>query len=671
VQTVNEWFTKGRVPQDSLPALAAALGCDVNWLLTGTGVAPRADSTIERDEYRSNPQKNVRWRWAPNNPDGNEDHGNSNAYTIPADLDTFVRETGQNISDARLAPGAQANYRFITLRGHDRSAFEAAFDWAGMKPHVEAAQSFNSKFGRRLAEGLKAWEGVKDLVLLRVEDRGTQGLTGEERREEGEIEHFVRFCRGNLMSEKLLNAGGSYGLGKAVNWRCSRISTVVVNSRLHKPTVAGQFSGRVFGRADLAFHELEDGDVSYFSGRGQFGAKVGEKTNSVWGNETLAEDLFVTRDTDDTGTSILIPGFHNPSDPTESVADMATGIRRAWEKWFWPALDRGDIIVAVEQVEGRGAVVHEPVTCTGASRLLVEALAKFNAGSVVEELVKPGDIVVKDVKLTMPRKRDGSQPEMEHSAKLIIRLSQDGDSLSNKIALYRKPGMVVEYLEIPESQTGGLPFHGMVLCGEAAGDAPEDVAAEEFLRASEPPAHDKWESTDELATTYMSGGIKAIRDFKESIRREVRNALMRSSPESEEGPECVKRLLQIGASPVAQDRPTARLEGQVEDGSWVVTASVTMANREKGWRFRPMLEFVGESGGLDPVRWSGALESVDGRSEIGPGNIVTVRQQGRNKNIIVRIKGKTDPSSQLVPANRSVVTMRFADMGKAPEGARS
>src|SRR5439155_5920475 len=123
----------------------------------------------------------------------------------------------------------QAIYRFISLRGEDRSAFEDAMDWEGLKPHVEAAATFNSKFGRRLAEGLKGWVDAKDLVLLRVEDRGTQGLTGEERREEGEIGHFVRFCRGNLMSEKLVNAGGSYGLGKAVNWRCSRISTVVVN----------------------------------------------------------------------------------------------------------------------------------------------------------------------------------------------------------------------------------------------------------------------------------------------------------------------------------------------------------------------------------------------------------------------------------------------------------
>ena len=41
------------------------------------------------------------------------------------------------------------------MRGHDRSDFEDALDWVGLKPHVEAAATFNSKFGRRLAEGLK------------------------------------------------------------------------------------------------------------------------------------------------------------------------------------------------------------------------------------------------------------------------------------------------------------------------------------------------------------------------------------------------------------------------------------------------------------------------------------------------------------------------------------
>jgi len=113
-------------------------------------------------------------------------------------------------------------------------------------------------------------------------------------------------------------------------------------------------------------------------------------------------------------------------------------------------------------------------------------------------------------------------------------LAQEADDYSNSVALFRKPGMVIEYLDVPESQTGGVPFHGLTLCGEAAGSAPEDKAAEEFLRISEPPAHDKWESTDELASVYVPGGVKSIREFKELVRREVRKAITRSTSASEE-----------------------------------------------------------------------------------------------------------------------------------------
>ena len=210
LQTVNDWFGKGRIPQDQLARVAELLDCDVKWLLLAEGEPPRWNSDAERSAYRAA----VGWGFVQADEDGNENHGNSNVFTVPADVDTLVRETGQNITDNAVGGPAEAIYRLIELTGQDRTDFEASMQWAGgLRPHVEAASKLPGKFGRRLTQGLAIIGKQKTLTLLRIEDRKTAGLTGAERRKEGAIGHFIRLCRGDLMSEKSSSSGGSFGLG--------------------------------------------------------------------------------------------------------------------------------------------------------------------------------------------------------------------------------------------------------------------------------------------------------------------------------------------------------------------------------------------------------------------------------------------------------------------------
>ena len=61
--------------------------------------------------------------------------------------------------------------------------------------------------------------------------------------------------------------GGAYGLGKAVLWRASRLSTVLFHSILSVPA-EGRGRSRLIGRCDLSWHEY--GAVSY-AGPGWFG----------------------------------------------------------------------------------------------------------------------------------------------------------------------------------------------------------------------------------------------------------------------------------------------------------------------------------------------------------------------------------------------------------------
>ncbi|KUH81407.1 hypothetical protein AU186_15825 [Mycobacterium sp. GA-1999] len=585
-------------------------------------------------------------------------------YTVPADIDTFVRETGQNFLDASLGGGADISYRFITLRGAERRAFEEALRWdTHLLPHVESAAAMTGKFAARLREGLEQLQSSEDLVLMRLEDRNTQGLTGAERRQEGAIGNFVRFCRGNLMSEKAAGSGGSYGLGKAVNWRCSLISTVLVNSRLSEPLPDGRFDNRIYGRSDLSFHIIDDagGKQQYFSGRGQFGEQVGETTNSVWDKATFAEDLYLGRTTTLPGTSIGVLGFHNPASPSDGTEQMAKAIRRSWETWFWPALLDRNIGVTVEIAEGRNTISAVPIRAEDGRPCFVDALEKYRRGEIVDELREPGDVVVRDITLTVPRRRDGTHAQLDHKAKLVVRLAAEGDDYSNEVALFRRQGMVIEYLPMPDQQTGGTPFHAFVMCGQAAGSAMEDLAAEEFLRAAEPPAHDKWDRTDDLFVIYVQGGLQRIKDFKDGIRRELRNLFAHTPIPNDDGPDALKRLLQIGGPPPVQDKPYVKsLSGGVVENRWRINAEIRMSNREEGWSFEPFVAFVGESG-TEGVRWSEL--KVDSPAEVIDRRVI-VRQCGRSKTTTVRIEGTTDIGAQLIPADRAAVTLLFRNVGR-------
>jgi len=118
---------------------------------------------------------------------------------------------------------------------------------------------------------------------------------------------------------------------------------------------------------------------------------------------------------------------------------------------------------------------------------------------------------------------------MEHSAKLIIRLAQEADDYSNSWLFSASLGWSLSISTSRITDWGrAIPWTHSMWRGCWIGA--EDKAAEEFLRISEPPAHDKWESTDELASVYVPGGVKSIREFKELVRREFARLLLDPRP---------------------------------------------------------------------------------------------------------------------------------------------
>lgn len=656
---VSQWLSGRKLPpRDRVTHIAEVLGVSKEWIELGVGEAPPVDHSGGRAWYRDH----VRWVFRREPADGGRDYGNANLWAFNWNIDALVREVGQNFSDVAVDPeaGVGAEFRIIRLTGEDLKQFLDALDWParggqpGLHDHLEAAAESGQKLGTVLRAGLEELgDPPTELLLLRIDDWGTRGLVGPE----AGSGNFSALCRNNLHSEKqgAGTAGGSFGLGKAVLWRASRLSTVLFLSNLAVPVDVQGISrqdGRLFGRSDLSWHEVNG---QTFAGPGWFGEVKyladGSRAESVWSNAALAHDLYLERESTSpfeglaaTGTSILVVGFHDQSsDESLNPASLATEIAQATARYFWPALVSERLRVTVSTYEGRVQTGTHQVTVTDDkdSAPFAAALESYRASSTTanaEKLTDPGQVAEIRVPLRVPRKKAGVglHPETDHEAILLVRRAMDGDpggDLANSIAMYRGREMVLKYerLAVP----GNTPFHAVLLCGQAAGSTREDGIAEQFLRTAEPPAHDVWRLTPELKAEYAQGGGTRISRFIDDVKQAVKGLVRPVVEDTEDGPQGLRELLRIGKEPAAGSaKPVVRVDpGKShidQDGRWDIRATVR-TNGQRPWRVTPVLVFAAENGGGTPVEWTITADppaKVDGQQVLIPKGARTIAFRG-------------------------------------------
>ena len=353
----------------------------------------------------------------------------------------------------------------------------------------------------QLKVGLDAVETNESLVLLQISDYGCRGLTGPEFADVpiAEFGNFIKLCRLDLFSGKDEAAGGSFGLGKAVYWRFSRLQTVLFNSTLPSgDTVNGRRRNRVFGVQQGVVHRI--GDETY-AGRGDFGRpdEEGEPV-SLWDDPALAERLHLGRDDERPGTTALIVAFYDPDQPelgsagANDLSQLAQSLGEGLLESFWPLLTRGRLRARIEVLDNGSLVFGEDLDPEDVYTELVQALRRFDEGDIGEDLGAPGKIVVRDEPIRISERATGDpHGSFVHTARLVVTLSDDDkDSLENRICLLRRPEMVVETIG---RECEGRTYHGFLLAGAAIRpDEPtvDDLRADDFLRFAEPPAHDRW-----------------------------------------------------------------------------------------------------------------------------------------------------------------------------------
>lgn len=650
--TVSMWLAGDRQPDRTMTRrIAALLDVAPTWLDYGVGQGPREDLAALRAAYR----EDVAWIFRPEQPDGSRDFGNANIFSFSPTIGTFVREVLQNVSDAAAGGPARASFTVRRLRGADLEAFLAALRWDEFRPHLEASVRSGQQVGSALDEGLRAVDSG-ELVLLEVADAGTTGLLGPD----VGVGNFAALCRNNLDSNKGSGeAGGSYGLGKAVFWRMSSLSTVLFLSDLVEPAPdSGRQFGRFIGRTELVWHQA--GGAS-FAGPGWLGARdpaLPDRPLSYWENAALATDLHLAREGDDPGTSILVVGFRDPSaDEDRSPVGIAEQIEAAVAQHFWPALAHGVLGVTVGVAEGREVTRRAAVDVSALSPEFSELLDAHRRDQVAEGLREPGDVVRIPVLLDVPEcLATGSEhPAFQHTAYLLVRRSEEVDAsrTAGVGQFFRGTGMVVFEVDFNRVVVGAQPFHAAVLCGTAAGDSVDDLRAERFLRTAEPPAHNAWELTEKAHREYARGTGAALGRFRERVRTALRDALVPAVENRPDGPRDLAALFKLGEPAQPERAPrlivdSARLS---DSGSWVVEATIRVPRPDKRIVGRPVLVFEGETGSGSRASW--ALTPIKDCDVQGDAIVIAPGKR------TVRFRAVSDPTTHPVPATRASVRVDF------------
>jgi transcriptional regulator with XRE-family HTH domain len=601
----------------------------------------------------------LRWHHRPAHTDGGREYGNAAAFAFDADLKTLAREATQNSLDECCDPTKPVRVRHTLheLRGEHLDAFLKAMRWNELRKHYDEAASANQKVSRSLQAALDDLDTNKSLILLKVDDYNAAGLTGDEYGDG----RFAAVVRRQLDSykESGKRAGGSYGLGKATLWAASRFGLVLMNSTLSE-AYEGRTERRVVGRLDLPWRKVDEQSYAGPAWFGQPETEPGHKdvSRSWWADEQTVRELHLERLSDEPGTSFLIVGAHDASGRTESLQGMHERLVESLADGFWAAMvgghDRRPLLEAsvVTMRNGRVYIEEERVDPHASHGALSRAFQAYLNGETVEELTSSSQVAEAKVRLVVPPRRGEAKSNGgEHDAVLLVTPADEDDEKANHVFCMRGTRMTIMKRRPTDLPLGATRFHAVLLAGYAIGqDDHEAGLAEQFLRASEPPEHDRWEHTEEVTSVYARGAISRLRDFRRDIDNAVRQLVGRRATRKGEVPAALRELLKLdgfgsAGTRRAQSVPTVRnIRGHVDDnGAWNVWVNLKLPDSDDPWMLTPVAKFDVRSGGRPAVEWTELLATENCREENG--NLVI--EPGVRS---AAFSGTTDPSTHPVPA---------------------
>ncbi|OUS94597.1 helix-turn-helix domain-containing protein [Rhodococcus sp. NCIMB 12038] len=620
---VSAWISGRSEPSDQMRAkIATALDVDLESMESSGAAAEGISAKPQVRAGQASGPPTLQWHHRPAHTDGGREYGNAAAFAFNADLSVLAREATQNSLDERLnltAP-VRVAYTLHELTGDALSNFLTAIHWSELSPHFDSAAAGGQKVARSLRAALNDLEERGSIVLLRIDDFNAAGLTGPEY-DDG---RFAAVVRRQLDSHKQSagRAGGSYGIGKATLWATSRFGLVLANSTLSTPH-EGRTDRRVVGRLDLPWHEIGG---SAYAGPAWFGEEETDAdhngvSRSWWADDEQVHRLRLDRRSCEPGTSFLIVGAHDASGDAETLHEMHEKLVRALADGFWAAMVCG--ASSGPFMEARVTAMRNDEVVIAEQRVdphefhpaLNRALRAYLDDDTVNELTSAEQVARATVPLIVTPRRDegrGRAKGLQHDAVLLVTPADESATTTNRVVCMRGNRMTIVEHRPREIPLGTPPFQAVLLAGYATGHDDESVeAAEAFLRASEPPEHDKWDRTEELTSSYEKGALTRLKEFRSAVDQAVRGLVGQQEAERDRGPKVLRDLLKLDAPPAVRTRSIAgaasvrHVQGRVdESGAWVVTVTVKVPESEMPWLLTPVAKFEVRSGGRPTVRWA-------------------------------------------------------------------
>jgi hypothetical protein len=565
----------------------------------------------------------IKWIFAKN--DGGRDSGfhDAGVETFKGNIDRYLaRELIQNSLDARYdsQKPVQVKFELLPLKPSeipDIKSLAVTFErCAEYWPTSKKAKAF---FERAL--GLTK---QKTILALKVSDYNTAGVVGSETDRKKDFYNLIR-CAG--ASSKSGDEGGSFGIGKHAPFAASQMRTVFYS------TYNKEKEHIFIGVAMLVSHQANG---TTHQSTGYLGLKNGA---SVREKSEIPPQFLRTK----MGTDIIVLGF--PDDKSWQK-DLIYSVLEN----FWPAIEFGDLVVTVGS---------EQIAATN----LGDLLTRFSGeeGFSAHQYYK----AFKEASMTFPDK-------LTHLRDVTLYLSSGETDLPKRVAMIRKPGMVV----FTKRFQSVVPFCGVFICKNEIGNR--------LLRDMEPPRHDIWDPDH----PEKAENKKIESEFVHFIRDSIRNllpsdetnvilvpGLSRFLPDDDETPE---DAFEGGEDQKSESESRSRLpekiEGKKIDPRRTTTRPDHVApgeGEEEGDGGGSQIpEGDGEGGG------GGGGGSGDGEGGTGPGKgrpegeqakpTIPIRYRTFATNVDSGVYSLTVQSENKVPKGATLTVWTVGDQGKAP-----
>jgi hypothetical protein len=410
----------------------------------------------------------------------------------------FVREAIQNSWDARSTPAGPISF------GIDTFSLSRA-----QKEYLSEGLLVETQKTASLQNLTRALSAVEPLEMLVVWDSGTKGLGGltdpSRAPKPGQPTDFADFIFNIGQPEDHAIGGGTFGFGKAVFYRASQMGTCVIYSQT---LVDGEIENRLIA---VSVQPPFTSKALRFTGRHWWGVSdsAGEVAPIV-GEESrqLAETLGLVRfPAGSTGTviAVLSPDW-SADDEVKSFGGLALRLREAAIKWAWPHMVAAPSSTPTIDFSfsHEGSLLSTPdVSNHEAVGPFVSLYMDWLTGTYSREL---GLRQEKTIHVGQGRGRHmGTLSFVRIPQMTTKKSSQLADS---KVALMRAPRLIVQYLEVPNSNE--IEQYGVFV-------AAEDSEVERLFAEAEPPTHDKWEG-DEVGVSIGRPVRSALAKITEVFR---------------------------------------------------------------------------------------------------------------------------------------------------------